>query len=628
MTGLPKKNTSQAKTDASDLHTPTDEAVFAVNDWPMRLEDIREQLKKAQMLLEQYRAALRLARVEIERRNQSITTLTTFAYQASCVGASTTVVKLALARALEITNAPVGAIVLIDPETERLSLGIHKGLTTELSNILTGLELGAGAGAIMPYVANGAGALLEYASDIDQSEKALLTAGRVTSLVSLPLQVGSRLMGALLVGLQGKRRFRPTELRFIMAISQETAVALESLELRKELWRTAESLLDGKKGSHAFSDVDQTELNLEISSLTGFPISPSLIPQPAGDDLEQVLAAMMEAEAEVRQQNADLQILNTFAEMLNRTLNLKEILQCTVDQTRVALKPDAAWIYLINERNQLAMRAHIGLSVEYAHGMRRLALSDGLEGRVAAENKPYFVELLSDDAYGHKIWVEREGFIALVAVPITCPKPERQAGQANSQAIGVLAAGKRGNQAYHWSPREVRLLNSIANQVALAIDNARLYTQVQEGEVGMRASNQILREINDMLLEKNAFLEVFIQDNLIPSLTVSTQILHHLQAEDATPLDSRQIQEYVATLQGIASRLGELDTETGDTSIVLDINSGQAPSDEDHTEQTEIVPSPEGLEESCNGEPELMSLQQAVASGLVPGHFLSQELDC
>jgi hypothetical protein len=144
----------------------------------------------------------------------------------------------------------------------------------------------------------------------------------------------------------------------------------------------------------------------------------------------------------------------------------------------------------------------------------------------------------------------------------------------------------------------------------------------------MRASNQILREINDMLLEKNAFLEVFIQDNLIPSLTVSTQILHHLQAEDATPLDSRQIQEYVATLQGIASRLGELDTETGDTSIVLDINSGQAPSDEDHTEQTEIVPSPEGLEESCNGEPELMSLQQAVASGLVPGHFLSQELDC
>jgi multidrug resistance efflux pump len=57
------------------LNTSPDEAVFAVDNWPMRLDALRNQLKKAQKLLTQYRAALRLARTEIERRNHSLLTL-------------------------------------------------------------------------------------------------------------------------------------------------------------------------------------------------------------------------------------------------------------------------------------------------------------------------------------------------------------------------------------------------------------------------------------------------------------------------------------------------------------------------------------------------------------------------
>ncbi len=616
--------------DPPEINTPTDEAWLAVNDWPMRLEDIREQLKKAQMLLEQYRAALHLARVEIERRNQSIIALTTFAYQASCAGSPTTVLKLALTRALEIADAQVGAIVLIDPESERLSLGVHKGLTTELSNILTGHKLSAGAGAIMPYLVTGAGALLEYAPGIDEAERKLLTAGRVTSLVSVPLYVGPRLIGAMLVGLQDKRRFKPTELRFIMAITQQTAVALESLDLRKELWQTVESLLDGKMVSHELQEVDQAELNLEISPPPGLPAPPSLIPQPAGDDLEQLLAGMMETEAEVRQQNADLQTLNTIAEIINRTLDLKEILQCAVDQTRATLNTDAAWIYLVEEDNQLAMRAHYGLSADYVHGMRRLKPNDGLEGRVAAENRVHSVELLSNDAHSHKIWVEREGLIALVGVPISYPKPGGKSGRGGSQMVGVLATGKRGEQAHQWSPREIRLLTSIANQVGLAIANARLYARVHEDEVGLRASNQILREINDMLLDKNAFLEDFIEENLVSALTASTQTLRYLRANPDTPVSNQQIQEVATNLEDLAGRLGALARQTGTMNVALDTRLDQIPSSEDQEESSQPESGSIDLdeeEEEDKAEPQLMSLQQAIAAGLVPAHILRKKIN-
>lgn len=626
--------------DAPDLDAPTDETVFAVGDWPMRLEATRDQLKKAQVLLEQYRAALRLARVEIERRNHNILTLTTFAYQASCAADPVTLLKLALARALEITDAPVGAIVLVDPETKRLALSIHRGLTTELSDILTGQELGAGASALMPHLVAGSGALLEYESSDDESEQMLLTAGRVSSLVSLPLQVGVRLIGALLVGLHGKRRFKPAELRFLMAISQEMAVALDSLRLRKELWQTAEALLDGKVMGSELQEADQAELNLEMPSLLDLPEStPTIIPEPAGEDLEQVLAAMMEAETEVRQQNTDLQTLNTIAEILNRTLNLKDILQCTVDQTLSVLDTDAAWIYLVEEGKQLMMRAHVGLSADYAHGMRRLKQGDGLEGRVAAENKVHLIESLSEDTHGHKIWVEREGLSALAAVPITRPEPEGQRGKADSHMVGVLATGRRGEQAYGWNSREVRLLTSIANHVALAIDNARLYARVQDDEVGLRAGNQVLREINDMLLQKNAFLEDFIQDTLSPVLTVSTQVLQHLQAKDAPPLTDARVQKYATTLQEVAGQLSELAEEAGMVSATLDTKFDELPGDEvapdtefdelpgdGDEEDSDDQAQPTSFEEGVEAKAEhLMTLEEAVAAGLIPGHALGSE---
>ena len=72
------------------------EGVYVVEDWPMNLAATRTELKKAQQRLERYQAALRLADVEIKRRNRSILALTTFAYQAIHSSNPTDLLKLAL----------------------------------------------------------------------------------------------------------------------------------------------------------------------------------------------------------------------------------------------------------------------------------------------------------------------------------------------------------------------------------------------------------------------------------------------------------------------------------------------------------------------------------------------------
>ena len=637
-------------------HTSKDKPVAGEN-WPLSLEATRELLKKAQTRLERYQAAIRLANIEIERRNRGLVALTTFTYQAGRTTSPTELLKLALVQALETLNTAVGAIILIDKETKELTLGVHKGLTAELTKILTGQQLDKGAMVLMPHLVSGSGALLEYENSDDKMERQLLFVSRLTSLVSLPLQLGPKLAGALLVGLQEKRTFTPAELYLLMALSQELAIALESIRLREGLWLTAESLFGGETDSIDLDEVDKADLKVNLFTPFELPTAPPTSSQPAEDDLEHLLAAMMAAEDEVQQQNTDLQTLNAIAEMMNRTLNLKDVLQSAVNQTKTILNVDAAWLYMVDATNHLEMRAHTGLSEAYVRGMQRLKADREIEGRTAAQNKPYFIESIIKDYPKHKIWVDREKLGAMATMPIT--RPDSQGQDGHSHVIGVLAVGKKTVQNHSWSPREIRMLTSIANQLALAISNARLYARLQEDEVGLRAGNEVLRTINDMLLEKNVFLEGFIQDDLIPALNVASPVLEHLLTEASNILSETQKQN-LATLQKVIGRLNNLAQETGEVSQALDSAVDQRIDVQDQSrdyagsakplrlekkdpakkpeQAIETNPGSTHLEKDASASPKKpqtkptpdtgskpMTFEEAVAAGLVPAHILDRE---
>ena len=210
-------------------------------NWRNGRESENKALREAQKRLEQYRATVRLASAEIEYRNRVIRALTAFTYQASRLTSATDLLDLALGQALKTASAHMGSIILIDPATNNLTMGTYRGLTPDLVRILTGRQLDEGATVLMPHLVSGKGALVEVGDAIAPDERNLLKSANVSSLVSLPLQAGYQLLGAMVIGT--KDTFTSADVHCLIAIAQETAVALEALDLREKLWNTAESLL-------------------------------------------------------------------------------------------------------------------------------------------------------------------------------------------------------------------------------------------------------------------------------------------------------------------------------------------------------------------------------------------------
>jgi GAF domain-containing protein len=612
------------------------------------IEATRKELAQNRLRIERYRTILRLAGIEIERRNRGIRALTAFTYQASRQNEPAALMKLALSQALAMTQAPMGAIILIDSQTKTLSLGAHRGLTPDMVRILTGRQYDAGAAALMPHLVVGKGALLEENAAVDPAERMLLAAAEVSSLVSLPLQVDQQLLGALLVGTQGLERLSAADLHFLIALGQDTAVALQCLHLREKLWHIAETLLSREAESSVSSgmrdldfnptlpalpplqaklanivadvggtmgaifSVHPTEHETQITLEADYGLSPvftgtfacfllsdglfpasiveedviitdivqsmgsrtvpmlaslynegarsllstrfneagptvrflliaatepdvlsedikeqlrasaqSLVPLLAGppsvptfptrsvhvpslsraasdDDLEQLLAAMMEAEEESFRHNADLIALNTISATLARTFNLNKVLDTIMAEVRSMLTVDAAWLYLVDplSPDRLILRACDGLSDRYRQGRHRIYVGDGIEGQVAQLNQSLFI----DDANQHRlrceILVDQERMRAIATVPLTCEV--EQDGLEEQRVVGVLSVGM--DQTYTWQPREIRLVTAVANHLALATHSASLYNQVQDTSERLAASNQLLQELNKQLL--------------------------------------------------------------------------------------------------------------------------------
>jgi GAF domain-containing protein len=612
------------------------------------IEITRKELAQNRLRIERYRTILRLAGVEIERRNRGIRALTAFTYQASRQNEPAALMKLALSQALAMTQAPMGAIILIDSQTKNLSLGAHRGLTPDMVRILTGRQFDAGAAALMPHLVVGKGALLEEHAAFDPAERMLLAAAQVSSMVSLPLQVEQQLLGALIVGTQNGERLSAADLHFLIALGQETAVALQCLHLREKLWHIAETLLSREAESTVASGMRDLDFNPTLPALpplqaklatiiadfggtmgaifsvhpgenetqitlvadyglspvfTGtfacfllsdglFPSSiveedviitdiaqvsgnvavpvlaslynegarsllttrfsdsgtmvrflliaatepnvlsedikeqlraatqsliplladppqvptfptrsihvPSLTRAASDDDLEQLLAAMMEAEEESFRHNADLIALNNISTKLARTFNLNKVLDSIMGEIKAMLSVAAAWLYLIDplSPDQLILRGCDGLSGRYSEGRQRIFIGDGIEGQVAQLNQPLFIE----DAVQHRlrceILVDQEQMRAIATVPLTCEV--EQDGLEEQQVVGVLTVGM--SHTYPWQPREIRLLTAVANHLALATHNASLYNQVQDTSERLAASNQLLQELNKQLL--------------------------------------------------------------------------------------------------------------------------------
>lgn len=182
---------------------------------------------------------------------------------------------------------------------------------------------------------------------------------------------------------------------------------------------------------------------------------------------------------------------NAISDILNRSLELEEILDVALEKVLEVTGLDAGLIFTLDEgKQELNLVAYRGISPQTAEGVDRLKVGEGFCGRVAQTGEPLVVDDTSRDERLTRMMIRQEGLQAQLIVPL----------KSKGRVKGSMALARRGPR--EFVPEEIALISTIGNQIGVAIENAQLYqnmrfyvrqiTQAQEAE-----RERIARELHD-----------------------------------------------------------------------------------------------------------------------------------
>jgi sigma-B regulation protein RsbU (phosphoserine phosphatase) len=186
----------------------------------------------------------------------------------------------------------------------------------------------------------------------------------------------------------------------------------------------------------------------------------------------------------VAHQARSLTLLNEIARGLTSILNLDELLQRVGDELRRLTDYQMFSVLLLNKSNILEHRFSVRFG-EKVQIKQNIPLGEGLVGYAALHNETVSVgDVLHDPRY---INTNPETRSELV-VPMV----------HSGRMIGVLDIEH--TRLGYFTEEHVRTISTLAAQVAIAIDNARLYETVREQERRMEQELALARELQRRVL--------------------------------------------------------------------------------------------------------------------------------
>ena len=304
-----------------------------------------------------------------------------------------------VAQATTLLNAPVGTILLYEPDTRELVLYLTKGTPSKIG---TRMKLGEGmAGRVAQTLAP----LLVDSYQQWSQRSAQMEDADLGAVVQVPMLYGGELIGVLSVSdfAGTARTFNETDARLLTLLAGHAASAVHNARLLDETRRKAEHL-------QAVADVERAA---------------TTILEPAS-------------------------LLAHISSVLRKRLNLY-----------------GAGIALV-EGDELVFNG--GSRDDGVTGGPELRLrigQEGISGRVAASGKSEMVpDVLLDSRF------VRSEYLPLTRSELAVPL------KTNSGVIGVLNI--ESDQPNAFPPELVMLVETLASQVALSIENARLFDAMRQ----------------------------------------------------------------------------------------------------------------------------------------------------
>ena len=198
-------------------------------------------------------------------------------------------------------------------------------------------------------------------------------------------------------------------------------------------------------------------------------------------ELTRDITESTEAEKRILEANRQLVALNAIASTVSESLSLEVILNSALDKTLELINCDVGGILLLDEKSQtLSYAVHRGLSKRFVQGIAGLAPGEGIAGKAAQMGETLVVSDISKDGRVTRPVVAEENLKAFVSQPL----------MSKGRVVGVLNVASRKPRSF--SQQEIQLLSALGHQLGTAIENARLYQELQSKEQ-MRA--ELLRKI-------------------------------------------------------------------------------------------------------------------------------------
>jgi two-component system NtrC family sensor kinase len=166
-----------------------------------------------------------------------------------------------------------------------------------------------------------------------------------------------------------------------------------------------------------------------------------------------------------------LKILHTVAEAISRTLEVDDVLRTALDALTDVTGHEIASLHLLTpDGTHLALRGDRGLSPHLREVNRLLPVGKGLIGGVAATGKTLRLIDVSGNSRVFKPAqraVRTDRIRGFVCVPI----------HSRGRILGTLSLGRRTPEPF--KEREVALVEATADQIGIALENARLYSEIR-----------------------------------------------------------------------------------------------------------------------------------------------------